>query len=331
MKKFQAFTLIFTVTIALAMLTGCEKEITVDLPATEPKIVVEGTIEQGQPPIVLLTYSQGYFEPTNLSSLEEFFVRNAYVSLSNGSITEALTEICSDDLTDEQLELIAELVGFTPDQLRSFNLCAYTTFNTALWGEEGKTYTLTVTKDEHNLSATTKINNLVVLDSLWFSIPNEDPGDSLGFVFGILSDPDTAGNAYRWYAKRINRYPAWAPDGLAGQQKDPNFIAPLGSVFDDTFFNGLEFEFGYFRGTGPNPSKFDDLNEERGFFKKGDTIAVRGCVIDLKAYRFIDSYENQVANQGSPFAVPYNLESNVSGGLGAFIGYGAVYDTVICR
>lgn len=331
MKKFQAFSLFFIFAFSLVFFISCEKEITVDLPEVESKIVVEGTIEQGQPPIVLLTYSQGYFEPTNLSSLEEFFVRNAYVSLSNGSITEALTEICSDDLTDEQLELIAELVGFTPDQLRSFNLCAYTTFNTALWGEEGKTYTLNVIKDNHNLTATTKINNLVTLDSLWFSIPNEDPGDSLGFVFGILSDPDTAGNAYRWYAKRINRYPAWAPDGLAGQQKDPNFIAPLGSVFDDTFFNGLEFEFGYFRGTGPNPSKFDDLNEERGFFKKGDTIAVRGCVIDLKAYRFIDSYENQVANQGSPFSVPYNLESNVTGGLGAFIGYGAVYDTVICQ
>ncbi len=331
MKNFQVYCLIFVTCCMLLALSACEKEITVDLPQVEPKIVIEGTIEQGQPPLVLLTYSQGYFEPTNLSSLEGFFVRDAEVRLSNGTTSDELIEICAEDLTPEQLELIAELVGFTPSQLQGFNLCAYTTFNTALWGEEGKTYTLTVNKDQHRLSATTKINNLVELDSLWFSIPNEDPGDSLGFIFGILSDPDTAGNAYRWYARRINRYPAWAPDGLAGQQKDPNFIAPLGSVFDDTFFNGLEFEFGYFRGTGPNPSKFDDLNEERGFFKRGDTVAVRGCVIDLKAFRFIDSYENQIANQGSPFSVPYNLESNVTGGLGAFIGYGAVYDTVICR
>lgn len=302
-----------------------------DLPTATPKIVVEGSIEQSQPPLVLLTYSQGYFEPTDISSLESFFVRGAKVTLSNGTITGTLTEICSAELTEEQIELIAEVIGFTPEQLSNFNICAYTTFDTQLWGEVGKTYTLNVVKDNHNLTARTKINNLIALDSLWFGIPNQDPEDSLGFIFGILSDPDTLGNAYRWFAKRINRYPSWAPDGFAGEQKDPNFIAPLGSVIDDNFFNGLEFEFGYFRGTGPNPFKFDDLNAERGFFKKGDTVAVRGCVIDLPAFRFIQSYESQIGNQGSPFALPYNLESNVEGGLGAFIGYGAVYDTVICQ
>jgi hypothetical protein len=329
-RKFYFF-FYFVIFFTAISLIACEKEITVDLPEVGSKIVVEGTIEQGQPPIILLTYSQGYFEPTNLASLESYFVRGATVRLSNGTITEDLIEICSADLTEEQLEAIAGVIGFTPEELANFNICVYSTLNPALWGELGKTYELTVTKDEHNLSARTKINNLVELDSLWFGIPNEDPEDSLGFIFGIIKDPDTLGNAYRWYAKRINQYPAWVPEEYIGQQKDDNFVAPLGSVFDDVFFNGLEFEFGYFRGTGPNPSKFDDLNAERGFFKRGDTVVVRGCVIDLDAFKFIDSYENQIANQGSPFAVPYNLKSNVQGGLGAFIGYGAYYDTLICQ
>lgn len=331
MKHLGQFYLGIFLLLSFLLLIGCEKEITVDLPQVTSKIVVEGTIEQGQPPIVILTYSQGYFEPTNLTSLEGFFVREANVTLSNGTIEESLFELCSADLTEEQLEQVAAIIGFTPSELAAFNICVYTTFNQSLWGEEGKTYELKISKDEHNLKAVTKINNLIALDSLWFGIPNEDPGDSLGFIYAILTDPDTSGNAYRWYAKRINQYPSWAPDNLAGEQKDANFIAPLGSVTDDAFFNGLQFEFGYFRGTGPNPSKFDDLNAERGFFKRGDTVAVKGCVIDLKAFRFIDSYENQVANQGSPFAVPYNLESNVEGGLGAFIGYGASYDTLVCQ
>lgn len=331
MKHLGQFYLAIFLLLSFLLLIGCEKEITVDLPQVTSKIVVEGTIEQGQPPIVILTYSQGYFEPTNLTSLEGFFVREANVTLSNGTIEESLFELCSADLTEEQLEQVAAIIGFTPSELAAFNICVYTTFNQSLWGEEGKTYELKVSKDEHNLRAVTKINNLIALDSLWFGIPNEDPGDSLGFIYAILTDPDTSGNAYRWYAKRINQYPSWAPDNLAGEQKDANFIAPLGSVTDDAFFNGLQFEFGYFRGTGPNPSKFDDLNAERGFFKRGDTVAVKGCVIDLKAFRFIDSYENQVANQGSPFAVPYNLESNIEGGLGAFIGYGASYDTLVCQ
>ena len=73
-----------------------------------------------------------------------------------------------------------------------------------------------------------------------------------------------------------------------------------------------------------------DLNDERSFFKVGDTVAIRGCTIDRAAFKFIRSLEAQVGNQGSPFAVPFNLESNLTGGLGAFIGYGAVYDTVVC-
>ncbi len=322
---------ILFITFIVFSFYSCEKEITVDLPEVEQRIVIEGTIEQSQPPLVLLTYSQGYFEPTDVSSLESFFVRGAKVTLTDGTTTDSLFEICSSELSPQELEAIAGLIGFTPEQLSTFNICAYTTLNQNLWGQEGKTYTLKVEKDEHLLTASTKINTIVELDSLWFAIPNEENDDSLGFVYGILSDPDTTGNAYRWFAKRINSYPSWAPDGLAGQQKDPVYIAPLGSVFDDTFFNGLSFEFGYYRGTGPNPSKFDDLNEERGFYKKGDTIAVKGCVIDRQAFRFIDSYENQISSQGSPFSVPYNLETNVTGGLGAFIGYGAVYDTVICQ
>jgi hypothetical protein len=42
------------------------------------------------------------------------------------------------------------------------------------------------------------------------------------------------------------------------------------------------------------------------------------------------SFENQVANQGSPFAVPSNIKTNINGGLGLWVGYAAVYDTIVC-
>jgi hypothetical protein len=313
-------------------LTSCQKEITVDLPTSPPKIVVEGSIEQDQPPVVLLTWSQGYFEPTDLSSFENAFVRGADVRISNGTDTIPLTMYCASELSEEELIIAAELLGTTPEALANFNICLYTTLDQTVWGEVGKTYTLWVDYEEHQLKSTTKINELVYIDSMWFRIPNEEPEDSLGFIFGVLTDPDTAGNAYRWYARRINRYPDWVPDEeLRGQIKDAGFIAPLGSVFDDSFFNGLSFEFGYFRGRQPNSNKFDDNNEESGYFKRGDTVVVRGCVIDRGVFRFIQSFENQVSNQGSPFALPYNVQSNVTGGLGVFAGYGAVYDTVICE
>ncbi|MEN9348187.1 MAG: hypothetical protein RLZZ77_1698 [Bacteroidota bacterium] len=332
MKNTVAYLLTLLVFISFSLIS-CEKEITVDLPTTPAKIVVEGSIEQGQPPIILLSWSQGYFEPTNLASLSDMYIRDAEVIVSNGTDTVTLDLVCTDDLTPEQLEQAAELIGISPDVLTNLQLCLYTSFNPVIWGEQNKEYKLWVNRGEHRLTSTTKINNLVYLDSLWFFIPNEDPGDSLGFIGGFITDPDTAGNAFRWYAKRINKYSSnYEEVDLRGQQKDGGFIAPIGSVFDDEFFNGLNFEFAYYRGTSPNSTKLDDTNEERGYFKRGDTVVVRGCVIDRGAFNFISSLEDQIANQGSPFALPYNLQSNISGGgLGAWIGYGAVYDTVICQ
>jgi hypothetical protein len=330
--KIPLFLFFFFFAIAVA-LVSCEKEITVDLPTTAPKVVVEGTIEQGQPPLVLLSWSQGYFEPTNIESLQNAYIRDAEVIVSNGTDTIPLDILCASDLTPEQLELAAEFIGIDAAVLASLDICVYTSFDPALVGQVNTEYTLWVNKDEHRLNAKTKINNLVFLDSLWFFIPNEDGGDSLGFIGGILNDPDTAGNAYRWYAKRINKYPNNFEDiEWRGRQKDPNYIAPIGSVFDDEFFNGLNFEFAYYRGSELTSTKIDDRNEERGYFKRGDTVAVRGCVIDRAAFAFISSLEDQVSSTGSPFALPYNLESNIQGGgLGAWIGYGAVYDTVICQ
>ncbi|MDG1262046.1 MAG: DUF4249 family protein [Flavobacteriales bacterium] len=315
--------------ISLASLVGCEKEITVDLPTVPSQIVVEGTIEQGQPPVVLLTKSQGYFEPTNLNALEELVVRGASVYVTNNGNEVQLTEVCSSDLPPELLPLVVELTGFSAEQLQAFDLCLYTTFDESIWGEVNQIYELRIESGDEVLTSQTKINTPIALDSVWFERPGSpSPEDSLGFLYAILTDPDTTGNAYRWFARRVNTYPSWSPN--AGEIKDASYIAPLGSANDDAFFNGLSFEFGYFRQPAPNSIKEDDTNEEAGFYKVGDTVAVRGTVIDLGAYQYISSFEDQAASQGSPFASPANIRSNINGGLGAWIGYGATYDTIIC-
>jgi hypothetical protein len=316
--------------LILLSLHSCEKEITVDLPIAEDKIVVEGNILPNNPPLILLTWSSGYFEPTDITTLQNIFVHDAEVKIKVDNNEYLLQEICSSDLSPEELELASAALGIPVETLQALEICLYTTLE--LFGEAGKLYSLEINKAEHRITGMTRIPELVELDSLWFEIVSTLPDDSLGFIFGTITDPDTIGNAYRWFAQRINRYPDWTEDEeLRGTQKDFGYIAPLGSVFDDAFFNGLSFEFGYYRGSEPNSSKFDDLNEERGFFKRGDTVAVRGCTIDRNAYKFLYSFESQVSNQGSPFSVPFNPESNVIGGLGAFIGYGAVYDTVVCN
>lgn len=328
MKK-PFIPVVYSFCILLAFpIVGCEKEITVGLPSVDARVVVEGTIEQDQPPIVLLSSSQGYFEPTDLSSLENFYLGGATVVCSNGEVTDTLDEICTSTLPPELLDQVADILGFPSELLAEIDICAYTALtNLSLWGEAGKTYSLNISYEEHELSTQTKINDLVSLDSTWFEIAGNS--DSLGFLHAMITDPDTIGNAYRWYAQRINTYPEWSEN--AGEIKDARPIAPIGSVTDDEFFNGLSFEFAYYRGTEANMLREDDLNEEAGFYKVGDTVAVRGCTIDYDAFLFITALETQTANQGSPFAVPGNLPSNVDGGLGAFIGYGVFNDTIICQ
>jgi hypothetical protein len=149
--------------------------------------------------------------------------------------------------------------------------------------------------------------------------------DSLGFIWAHLTDPDTIGNCYRWFAQRINHYPG------TNEMKDPYFIAPIGSTTEDKFFNGKSFDFGYNRGNLPNSDKDDDNNDERFYFKRGDTVVVRFTTIDRANFEFWRNQETQVSNNGNPFSNPQPIKSNINGGLGVWGAYGVSYDTVIAK
>jgi hypothetical protein len=318
-------TSIFAV-VTLLFLYSCKKEVTIDLPEVESKIVVEGHIEQNVPPYVILTKSTGYFDPTDINSIEDLFIRNAIVSVHDGTTSFPLTELCSSSLPDSLLPLISEFVGIDPASLANFDYCVYTTLDPAAFGQVGKSYALTIDADGEILTATTKIPQLAPLDSVWFAVYGDR--DSLGFPWATLTDPDTVGNSYRWLAKRINKY---TYGENVGEQKDPYFVPPFGSAFDDQFFNGLTFEFAYDRGFINGSDKEDDTGDERGFYKVGDTIAVKFSTINYDVFEFIRMMETQAAGNGSPFASPANIPSNITGNaLGVWAGYGVAYDTIIC-
>lgn len=311
--------------LALALLAmGCEKEITVDLPETEPKVVVEGTIETGQPPIVLLTRTQSYFAPTDIAGLASLYITEGLVIVSDGFVTDTLDKVCSGQLTEEQLIAASEATGISVDLLRQINICAWTDLGGTLQGVEGRSYQLRVEADNKVLTSTTTVPNAVALDSVWFKLAQQRPDDdTLGFIWGRLNDPDTAGNAYRWFAQRTNA-------GTDGGAKDDSFIAPLFSVFEDRYINGLQFDFSYNRGSVPFSEADDDNNEESGYFKVGDTVVVKFATIGLREFQFYNSMSNNVASQGDLFSTPANVKTNISGGLGVWAGLGTRFHTVIC-
>ncbi len=288
----------FLAIVAAFFFPSCEKNITLEMPVGESKIVVEGYVFQDSVPFVFLTRNAPFFSTLDSTALQQYIIRGARVIVSDGITTDTMTELNFGQVT------------------------VYASLEPLLRGQVGRTYTLRVEADGEVVTSSTYIPQPVPLDSVWWKVQGEH--DSLGFVWAHMTEPDTIGNYYRWFAKRINHYPD-------GEQKDDDFIAPIGSTFEDKFINGKSFDFFYNRGNEPNSTKEDDENEERMFFKRGDTIIVRFCTIDRANFQFWRDEETQVSNNGNPFANPAPVSSNINGGLGVWGGYSIAYDTIIAR
>ena len=65
--------------ILILFILSCTKSIDFQLPEVEQIIVVEATVENGLPPRVVLTSSQGYFDPIDSNILNEIFITELYV------------------------------------------------------------------------------------------------------------------------------------------------------------------------------------------------------------------------------------------------------------
>ncbi len=275
--------------LLMLIISSCEKNITVDLPPSKSQVVVEGYVETGLPPYVYLSYSTDYFAPTDSASVVDYTIKGATVIINDGFTSDTLLEI-------------------SPTY-------GYFYVSTKLTGITGRTYTLTViTKNGEVVTGKTTLTAPIKLDSLYFKPqPNND---TLGFTWAKLTDPDTLGNCYRWFAKRLH--------------KDSLYIPPFGSAFEDKFINGTTLEFAYNRGELPNTqTEPDDL--EAGFYKIGDTVVVKFCTMDYNSYQFWRDAETQSANNGNPFGSISPINPGVEGGLGIFCAYAASYDTVICQ
>ncbi|MFX7144783.1 hypothetical protein ABTI11_20065, partial [Acinetobacter baumannii] len=69
---------------------GCEKTINISPNAQSTKLVVDGQIEVGQPPIVLLSTSLSFFSNIDTATLYASFIKDAKVTVSDGVLTHQL-------------------------------------------------------------------------------------------------------------------------------------------------------------------------------------------------------------------------------------------------
>lgn len=161
--------LIFAISIILFM--ACEKEITVELPKAEDKIVIEGSIENDMVPIVIITKNMSYFDKVDSNTYENLIIQDATVTVTCDRNTDTLF----------------------------FVYPVYTTFS--LMGQIGKQYDLKVEVEGKVVTGSTFIPQPVPIDSVKFYPSKVEGRDSLGFIWFYAQDPDTLGNCYRIFTK----------------------------------------------------------------------------------------------------------------------------------
>ncbi|MFN5030932.1 MAG: DUF4249 family protein [Flavobacteriia bacterium] len=305
------YTLILLSLFSL-FLSACSKEVKIDIPGYEQQVVIDGSIETDAPPLVLLSKSNDIYSPTNLDAYLENFISGAIVTVSNGLTTVQLDEICTDNLPAGTEEIAAGIFGIPAAELANFHLCAYTSFNTDIWGQVGKTYNLTVTFDGKTYTSSTTILQSTPPVNMFYKLSGSFTDK--GYSWVTLNDPPNQYDAYKLQYKRSGK---------------PQFEDVWNPFFDDQFFDGKTFDFSF-----DDKTTYDDPNvpdNVKGYFNLGDTVILKLSKLDRSAYEFFEKKYNQLFNAGNPFSTPTNVPTNIKGGaLGVWVGYSPAYDTLVC-
>ena len=257
-------------------------------------MVVEATIENDQPPVVILTNSINYFSRITPELLAQSFVRGAEVFVSNGSKTHKLKEY--------SLAL--------PD---NYNLYYYSTdsadLSTAFTGQLNTEYSLRILSAGEEYNATTTIPGFhKQIDSVYWKPRPRDTSE----VSIVVKATDAIGYGdYVRYWTKTNSEP---------------LLPGIASVFDDLVIDGTTYELE----VEPGVNRNSDIKLEELAFKKGDTVTLKLSGIDKQTYDFWRTMEYTYASVGNPFSSPIKVTSNISNGaLGYFGGYASQYRTII--
>lgn len=286
---------IFLLSLTL-WLSSCEKGVTIDLDDNIEKLVVDATIENGQAPVVILSKSFGYFASIDSALLNNSFVRDATVTVSNGTLTHPL-KLYSLDLGEGNT-----LYYYSIDSSQ---------LATAFVGQLETDYQLNISWQGRTYTAKTRIPAITrQIDSLfWKPAPPGNDSDAVSLMIRAKDRPGL-GDYIRYFTKRNSE----------------RFYPGLNSVFDDQVIDGASYEIEVERGVDRN------IEREEGytFFKRGDTVTVKLSNIDKATFDFWRTVEFSYASIGNPFSTPTRVLSNVSNGaLGCFGGYASQFRSLI--
>ena len=284
--KSHAFLILIT---SLLAFIGCEEAV---LPSYDPEIVVEGWIENGGFPVVILTTTVPVSSSVKDSTdLKDHIIRWGKVTISDGEKDVVLT-------------------GRKDD--RYFPPYIYTT--SGMRGVSGKEYSLKVEYSGRTVTASTTIPEPVPLEYVRVhEVENgsDDPEDRRYQITGGLKDNPQTKDYYKVFTKI--------------QHQDSSFVSSFLGLTDDAILTDQVKEIPINRGFGTIGWK----NEN--YFRSDDIVHIRFCTLTPQGYIYWSDFEEiQSLSQNPFFPISTDIRSNIRGGLGYWTGYGSTYYTITC-
>ncbi len=302
---------IFPLIMAFACFaTSCKKNITVDLGANEPHLIVEAYINNLMPQYnyVLLTRSINYFD----QQFTGIAVSDAQVAITEGELMPDKTiawnnsgKMFLEESADERIPADYRK-GFYVDQK---TIAVLSNGGTGFSAEPGKYYLLEISWQGRNYSAVTALPGLVRLDSLSTGFPyadSDDSGQIKAAVTAHYKDPDTLGNRQLFYWRQTKNRDSFGWGALSTNRH---------SNGEDDLVNG----------------RYVKMTQPTGFVN-GETVDYYLVSVTRPVYDFWESY-NKARNNAGPFATPVKLSGNVQGPnvTGCFSGFTVSTKSIVVR
>ena len=312
---------------------SCQEEIFIDFNNESSKIVVEGGIEQGMPPYVVLSKNQGYFDEINNETYENLFINDAIVKVWPTYTIEGPNDTIT---LERSAESPLPIYSFLPywSNIIPPNASEDPFFKN--WSIPNRTYNLLVVWNNQEITSQTTIPNPTPLDCLWVEKNEFSDKDFKYDVRAFYNDPINEKNNILIKNRRLEH---WKLDSLVQGSREkinvPDIFLDLIDAGSDILINGQRFET-YFPRKGDadfptkpfNGKRWKTYNFEGNLDSTelpGDIAIIKFCQIDEPSLKFWRSLVRQFGSNGNPFQEPLNLVSNINGGYGGWTGYGVVY------
>ena len=270
------------------VLFSCSKEVELDQPRYDSKVVVDGYIETGRSAHIHLTLSSPYLTHYDSASILNSFLNHAKITL------------ITSEGEEEILTLFREVKFFPPFIYKSVQII----------GKENVRYDIVVEVNQRVLTATTTIPKAPTILSQRFSAET----DSTGYPEYTVAPP-LEGKIYLFpLVKSI----------LSKESYHPTFqgVGVVSADSQDLIWRRI-LRVREMRNYSSNPESFYYHTYPKFQYDLRDTIQMIPGAVDSISYRILKSLFTDLTGNENPFAFNGNrIETNIQGGLGRWTGIG---------